>query len=74
MAVIDVSQESGASRTVGLIPTGWFPNSVGLNADGQSMYVANGKSVPSPNPGNCSYPINSRTALITAAPSNASSN
>jgi hypothetical protein len=37
----------------GLIPTGWYPNSVSISADGSVLYVVNGKSVPGPNPGNC---------------------
>ena len=48
VAVIDVS-ETGPHRTVGLIPTGWYPQSVSLSLDGGSMYVVNGKSEPGPN-------------------------
>jgi len=36
-----------------LIPTGWYPNSVSVSADGKTLYVVNGKSVPGPNQGNC---------------------
>src|SRR5262249_44196003 len=41
------------SRVVGLIPTGWYPNSVNVSADGSRLYVINGKSVPGANPGAC---------------------
>ena len=37
--------------TTALLPTGWSPNAVAV-ADGW-LYVANGKSDPGPNPGNC---------------------
>src|SRR5262245_27748811 len=41
------------SRVVGLIPTGWYPNSVSLNRSGSIMYVVNGKSNAGPNPKGC---------------------
>jgi DNA-binding beta-propeller fold protein YncE len=46
------------SETIGLIPTGWYPNSVSVSADGRTLYVVNGKSDTGPNPGACSsqYP------------------
>lgn len=40
-------------EVVGLIPTGWYPNSVSFSADGKYVYVVNGKSVTGPNQGNC---------------------
>jgi DNA-binding beta-propeller fold protein YncE len=46
-----VSLASGS--IVGLIPTGLYPTSVSLNADGSYMYVANYKSPTGPNPGYC---------------------
>lgn len=49
VAVVDI-----AAQTVkGLIPTGWYPNSVSLNGDGSYMYVVNGKSPTGANPGYC---------------------
>ncbi|MGH9520591.1 MAG: bifunctional YncE family protein/alkaline phosphatase family protein, partial [Terriglobales bacterium] len=39
------------SVTEGLIPTGWYPNSVTLSRDGGWLYVVNSKSNPGPNPG-----------------------
>jgi YVTN family beta-propeller protein len=41
------------SRVIGLIPTGWYPNSVSLNKAGSWLYVVNGKSNAGPNPGAC---------------------
>jgi DNA-binding beta-propeller fold protein YncE len=44
------------SETVGLIPTGWYPNSVSVSGDGRTLYVVNGKSDTGPNPGACNSP------------------
>jgi YVTN family beta-propeller protein len=41
------------SELQGLIPTGWYPNSVSVSADGRMLYVVNGKSDAGPNPQNC---------------------
>jgi YVTN family beta-propeller protein len=41
------------SRVIGLIPTGWYPNSVSLNEDGTVLYVINGKGNTGPNPDAC---------------------
>jgi DNA-binding beta-propeller fold protein YncE len=51
IAVIALNQ-SGTPVT-GLIPTGWFPQSVAVGANGGMLYVTNSHSVPGPNPGNC---------------------
>ncbi len=41
----------GAARPLGFIPTGWYPTSVRVTADGQTLLVANGKGSRSfPNP------------------------
>ncbi len=48
---------SGSSTFEGLIPTGFYPNSVSLNADGTMMYIVNGKSATGPNPQNCSTAV-----------------
>ncbi|MFZ0639809.1 MAG: bifunctional YncE family protein/alkaline phosphatase family protein [Candidatus Acidiferrales bacterium] len=37
----------------GLIPTGWYPSSVSVSADGKMLYVLDTKSVPGPDPGEC---------------------
>ncbi|HEX2712816.1 MAG TPA: hypothetical protein VHM88_11410, partial [Candidatus Acidoferrales bacterium] len=51
----DASEGDSAhkSELVGLIPTGWYPNSVSVSADGSMLYVVNGKSNAGPNPQNC---------------------
>jgi YVTN family beta-propeller protein len=38
----------------GLVPTGWYPNSV--SAAGDMVYVVNGRSDPGPNPNGCYHP------------------
>ena len=53
VAVVDLSADPAQSRIVGLIPTGWYPNSVSFSADGKFTYVVNGKSPTGPNPGSC---------------------
>jgi len=60
VAVIDLRASSvgpgatnAGSQVIGLIPTGWYPNSVAFNSDGSHVYVVNGKSPTGPNPGNC---------------------
>src|SRR6267378_1161351 len=45
---------SGArSELQGVIPTGWYPNSVSVSADGSILYVVSGKSNTGPVPQNC---------------------
>ncbi|MCL2449102.1 MAG: beta-propeller fold lactonase family protein, partial [Polyangiaceae bacterium] len=39
-------QQASPSKLAGLIPTGWYPASVSVSADGTFLYVVNGKSVP----------------------------
>jgi DNA-binding beta-propeller fold protein YncE len=50
LAVFEVSQP-GRSRSLGFIPTGWYPTSVRVTHDGKRLLVANGKGLASkPNP------------------------
>lgn len=44
VAVFDVSRR-GRSRSLGFIPTGWYPTSVRVTPDGRHLLVANGKGV-----------------------------
>ena len=44
---------ANAGQAIGLIPTGWYPNSVSIDAAGKWMYVANAKSPTGPNPDWC---------------------
>ena len=53
VAVIQLNSAPHQSKVVGLIPTGWYPNSVSFRADGKFMYVVNGKSPTGPNVGDC---------------------
>lgn len=46
-------QPDGSGAVTGLIPTGWYPNSVSVSADGRYFYVVNSKTVPGPSSGNC---------------------
>jgi len=50
ISVFDISKP-GAARPLGFIPTGWYPTSVRVTADGKTLLVANGKGSRSfPNP------------------------
>ncbi len=50
VAVFDIAT-AGAARALGFIPTGWYPTSVRVTADGKTLLVANGKGSRSfPNP------------------------
>jgi len=53
VAVIEINDEPGSSHVAGLIPTGWYPNSISFSSDGKFAYVVNGKSPTGPNPGHC---------------------
>jgi YVTN family beta-propeller protein len=44
----DHGDSDQSSQVVGLIPTGWYPESVSLSADGRRLFVVNGKSIPGP--------------------------
>jgi len=53
VAVVQLNPDPRQSQVSGLIPTGWYPNSLSLSVDGQYMYVVNGKSPTGPNPKFC---------------------
>jgi YVTN family beta-propeller protein len=53
-AVAIIALDRPRPAVIGLVPTGYWPNSVSGSRDGKMLYVVNGKSVPGPNPGNCS--------------------
>ncbi len=46
LAVVNV-KDPGASAPLGFVPTGWYPTSVRLSRDGQTIFVANGKGATS---------------------------
>jgi DNA-binding beta-propeller fold protein YncE len=50
VAVVALSGSNAGDHVVGLIPTGWYPNSVSFNSDGTRAYVVNGKSPTGANP------------------------
>jgi DNA-binding beta-propeller fold protein YncE len=50
IAVVAVGGFGTGDETVGLIPTGWYPNSVSFSGDGSWVYVANAKSPTGANP------------------------
>jgi DNA-binding beta-propeller fold protein YncE len=53
VAVVQLGESNSGSRIVGLIPTGWYPNSVSFSADGNTVYVVNSKSPTGANPKFC---------------------
>ena len=53
IAVVALGGTNSGDQVVGLIPTGWYPNSVSFSGDGNSVYVVNAKSPTGPNPGWC---------------------
>src|SRR6202020_2892091 len=48
IAVISLSQGQ-SHRVIGLIPTGWYPQSISISRDGKTLYDVNSKSDPGPN-------------------------
>lgn len=48
VAMVDLA----SLRVIGRIPTGWYPNSVSVSADGKRLFIVNGKSNTGPNPSN----------------------
>jgi DNA-binding beta-propeller fold protein YncE len=53
VAVIQLDPVPKQSHVIGLIPTGWYPNSISFSVDGKFAYVVNGKSPTGPNRGSC---------------------
>ena len=53
VAVIQLGPAPKQSSVIGLIPTGWYPNSISFSGDGNFTYVVNGKSPTGPNFGHC---------------------
>jgi YVTN family beta-propeller protein len=53
VAVVRLGEPLSRSSVVGLIPTGFYPNSLSTNADGTMLYIVNGKSATGPNPKDC---------------------
>jgi YVTN family beta-propeller protein len=53
IAVVALSGTNSGDKVIGLIPTGWYPNSVSFSNQGNTVYAVNGKSPTGPNPGFC---------------------
>jgi YVTN family beta-propeller protein len=53
VAVIRLSPKPKQSAVIGLIPTGWYPNSISFSRDGKFTYIVNGKSPTGPNSRQC---------------------
>jgi YVTN family beta-propeller protein len=53
IAVVALGGANSGDHVVGLIPTGWYPNSVTLSKDGAWAYVVNAKSPTGANPNWC---------------------
>jgi len=66
VAVVQLGALPNSSRVIGLIPTGWYPNSVSFASDGKYMYVVNYKSPTGPNPGFC-QPLTTRQTVTCPA-------
>jgi DNA-binding beta-propeller fold protein YncE len=54
VAVIKNPESWETAYVAGLIPTGFYPNSVSSSADGAELFIVNGKSATGPNPLNVS--------------------
>jgi|GEM_PF-81606 len=49
VAVVPLSGTNQGDHVTGLIPTGWYPNSISISQDGSWAYVVNSKSPTGPN-------------------------
>jgi YVTN family beta-propeller protein len=66
IAVISLRPDP-SHRVVGLIPTGWYPQSISVSRDGKTVYDVNSKSDPGPNPGNGGVSLPAATRVPQAA-------
>jgi DNA-binding beta-propeller fold protein YncE len=68
IAVVALNGSNSGDSVTGLIPAGWYPNSLSLSQDGTWAYVVNAKSPTGPNPHWCyNY---GPTGYPTCAPAN----
>jgi YVTN family beta-propeller protein len=70
VAVLSVAGLHTGHAVLGLIPTGWYPNSVTFSGDGKYVYVVNGKSPTGPNPSYCYGDIVPSLPAVGCAASN----
>jgi YVTN family beta-propeller protein len=66
IAVISLDARS-PHRVIGLIPTGWYPQSISVSRDGKRLYDVNSKSDPGPNPANLRAASPTATSLTGKA-------
>jgi DNA-binding beta-propeller fold protein YncE len=50
IGVVKLTADGTAGAIVGLMPTGWYPNSVTVSASGRRLFLVNGKNDFGPNP------------------------
>jgi YVTN family beta-propeller protein len=78
VSVVALSGTNSGDQVAGLIPTGWYPNSVSFSGDGNTVFVINGKSPTGANPTWCyggygpvgwptCYPANAYNPQLTKA-------
>ncbi len=68
VAVIALSGTNQNDQVIGLIPTGWYPNSVSFSGDGNTVYTVNAKSPTGANSSWCygGYgPVGGKSCLDT---------
>jgi DNA-binding beta-propeller fold protein YncE len=53
IAVVALNKTNHGDHVIGLIPTGWYPNSVSFSRDGSWAYAVNMKSPTGANPDEC---------------------
>ena len=53
ISVVALSGTNSGDQVVGLIPTGWYPNSVSFSGDGSTVFAINGKSPTGANASFC---------------------
>jgi YVTN family beta-propeller protein len=56
IAVISLAQGQ-PHRVLGLIPSGWYPQSISISRNGKTLYDVNSKSAPGPNPSYDGTPV-----------------
>ena len=70
IAVVSLSDVAGNSYVAGLIPTGFYPNSLSTSSDGKLLYIVNGKSANGPNPQFCDTSVPNAPSAIACEASN----
>ncbi len=70
IAVVSLSGVAGNSYVAGLIPTGFYPNSLSTSSDGKLLYIVNGKSANGPNPQFCDTSVSTAPSTIACDTSN----